>query len=137
MISLVEITALRLESKLPPMRPLEFIRDHVTFKLPYDFSYQMKTPMIPYKFKCSHCLKLQHLDWRANLVKDFVLQINFQLMRALKFIMSHVIFKLRYNHIDQLKTTLMLQCNVYQGVVSNLLQIRIYNFVWFLQIHYI
>ena len=25
-------------------RALEFIRDHVTFKLPYDFSYQMKTP---------------------------------------------------------------------------------------------
>ena len=42
--SLVEITAFRLESKLPPMRALEFIRDHVTFKLPYDFSYQMKTP---------------------------------------------------------------------------------------------
>ena len=28
------------------MRALEFIRDHVTFKLPYDFSYQMKTPFI-------------------------------------------------------------------------------------------
>ena len=28
------------------MRALEFIRDHVTFKLPYDFSYQMKTPYI-------------------------------------------------------------------------------------------
>ena len=26
------------------MRALEFIRDYVTFKLPYDFSYQMKTP---------------------------------------------------------------------------------------------
>ena len=26
------------------MRALEFIRDHVTFKLPYDFSYYMKTP---------------------------------------------------------------------------------------------
>ena len=28
----------------PPMRALELIRDHVTFKLPYDFSYHMKTP---------------------------------------------------------------------------------------------
>ena len=28
------------------MRALEFIRDHVTFKLPYDFSYQMKNPKI-------------------------------------------------------------------------------------------
>ena len=41
---MVEITAFRLGSKLPPMKALEFIRDHVTFKLPYDFSYRMKTP---------------------------------------------------------------------------------------------
>ena len=27
------------------MRVLESIRDHVTFKLPYDFSYQMKPPV--------------------------------------------------------------------------------------------
>ena len=56
MLSLVEITAFRQESKsckgfflqinFPPMRALEFIRDHVTFKLPYDFSYHMKTPYI-------------------------------------------------------------------------------------------
>ena len=26
------------------MRALEFVRDHVIFKLPYGFSYQMKTP---------------------------------------------------------------------------------------------
>ena len=46
MLSLIKITAFRLESKLPPMRALEFIRDHVTFKLPYDFSYHMKTPFM-------------------------------------------------------------------------------------------
>ena len=46
MLSLVEITAFRLESKLPPMRALKFIRDHVTFKLRYNFNYQMKTPVI-------------------------------------------------------------------------------------------
>ena len=34
------------------MRALEFIRDHVTFKLPYDFSYQMKTPHIFLKKSC-------------------------------------------------------------------------------------
>ena len=28
------------------MRALEFIRDHVTFKLPYNFSYQMKNPKV-------------------------------------------------------------------------------------------
>ena len=27
--------------------------------------------MTCYKFECSHWLKLQHSDWRANLVKDF------------------------------------------------------------------
>ena len=41
---MVEMKAFRLESNFPPMRALEFIRDHVTFKLPYDFSYHMKTP---------------------------------------------------------------------------------------------
>ena len=33
-------------ANLPPMRALEFLRDHVTFKLPYDFSYHMKTPIV-------------------------------------------------------------------------------------------
>ena len=32
---------------------------------------ELKSHMVPYKFKCSHWLKLQHSDWRANLVKDF------------------------------------------------------------------
>ena len=53
---MVEITAFRLKSKsckgfflqinFSPMRALEFMRDHVTFKLPYDFSYHMKTPYV-------------------------------------------------------------------------------------------
>ena len=46
MLSLVEIPAIRLESNFPPMTALEFIRDHVTFKLPFDFSYHMKTPIV-------------------------------------------------------------------------------------------
>ena len=28
------------------MRELEFLTGHVTFKLPYDFSYHMKTPIM-------------------------------------------------------------------------------------------
>ena len=56
------------------------------------------------KFNSSHWLKLQNSDWRENLVKDFSLQINFPPMRALKYITSHVIFKLRYNQIYQMKT---------------------------------
>ena len=32
---------------------------------------ELKSHMISYKFKSSHWLKLQHSDWRANLVKDF------------------------------------------------------------------
>ena len=30
--------------------------------------------MTCYKFDCSHWLKLQDSDWRANLVKDFFLE---------------------------------------------------------------
>ena len=44
---------------------------------------ELKSTVIPYKFKSSHWLKLQHSDWRANLVKDFFLQMNFPPMRAL------------------------------------------------------
>ena len=32
---------------------------------------ELKSHVIPYKFKSSHWLKLQHSEWRANLVKDF------------------------------------------------------------------
>ena len=32
---------------------------------------ELKSHVIPYKFKSSHWLKLQYSDWRANLVKDF------------------------------------------------------------------
>ena len=32
---------------------------------------ELKSHVIPYKFKSPHWLKLQHSDWRANLVKDF------------------------------------------------------------------
>ena len=41
------------------MRAHEFIRDHVTFKLPYDFSYQMKTPFEPPK---NHIMQLFSAD---------------------------------------------------------------------------
>ena len=46
------------------MRALEFIKDHVTFKLPYDFSYQMKTPFIILQF-------LQYIK-----VHDFILPLK-------------------------------------------------------------
>ena len=32
---------------------------------------ELKSHVIPYKFRSSHWLKLQHSNWRANLVKDF------------------------------------------------------------------
>ena len=60
---------------------------------------ELKSHVIPYKFKSSHWLKLQHSDWRANLVKDFFLQMNFPPMRPLEFIRDHMTFKLRYNQI--------------------------------------
>ena len=42
-------------------------------------------------------MKLQHSDWRANLVKD-LFKINFPSMRALKFITGHVIYDLAYTY---------------------------------------
>ena len=60
---------------------------------------ELKSHVITYKFKSSHWLKLQHSDWRANLVKDFFLQMNFPPMRAIEFIRDHMTFKLRYNQI--------------------------------------
>ena len=53
---------------------------------------ELKSHVIPYKFKSSHWLKSQHSDWRANIVKDFFFQINFPPMRALEFITGHVRF---------------------------------------------
>ena len=60
MLSLVEITAFRLESNFPPTRALEFARDHVTFKLSYDFSYQMKTPMSSLKVRSQSTFTVEH-----------------------------------------------------------------------------
>ena len=45
---------------------------------------ELKSHVIPYKFKSFHWMKLQHSDWRANLVKDFFKNINFPPMRELK-----------------------------------------------------
>ena len=58
------------------------------------------------KIECSHWLKLQHSDWRANLVKDFFEKTFFPPMRALEFIIGHVIFELCYDQIYQMKNTL-------------------------------
>ena len=38
---------------------------------------ELKSHMIPYKFKRSYWLKLQHSHWRANLVKDFFFSNRF------------------------------------------------------------
>ena len=43
------------------------------FQLEFVSISQVINHMTCYKFECSHWLKLQHSDWRANLVKDFFL----------------------------------------------------------------
>ena len=50
--------------------------------------------MTCYKFNSSHWLKLQHPDWRANLVKNLKKKINLPPMRALKFITGHMVYNL-------------------------------------------
>ena len=42
-----------------------------------------------------------------SIIKDFFWKINFPKMRALKFLTGHVTFKICYNQIYQLKTTLV------------------------------
>ena len=48
------------------MRALEFIRDHVTFKLPYDFSYHMKTPLKACQLSPCNYKKLVTWGGRVN-----------------------------------------------------------------------
>ena len=61
--------------------------------------------MTCYKFECSHWLKLQHSDWRANLVKDFFLN-KFSTNESTRIITGHVIYNLAYTYKFQLKTTI-------------------------------
>ena len=50
-------------------------------------------------------------------------------MRALEFLTSHVIFKLRYNQIYQLKTTIRtLQTVLYRIIFKNNVPIVLHNF---------
>ena len=67
------------------------------FQLEFVFISRAINHMTCYKFECFHWLKLQHSDWRANLVKDFFEKINFPPMGALKFLTGNVTFKLCYN----------------------------------------
>ena len=54
-------------------------------------------------FECSHWLKLQHSDWRAN--QYLFWKINLPPMRPLKFIKGHVTYNPAYTYKFHLKTT--------------------------------
>ena len=62
--------------------------------------------MTCYKFECSHWLKLQHSDWRANLVKDFFLEDKLSTNESTQIITGHVIYNPVYTYKFQLKTTI-------------------------------
>ena len=47
------------------------------------------------QIQSSHWLKLHHLHWKANLVKDFF-KINFTPMRAIESILGHMDYNLAY-----------------------------------------
>ena len=51
------------------MRALEFIRDHVTFKIPYDFSYHMKTPIVVLSFLISNFVINKFFHGRKSVCK--------------------------------------------------------------------
>ena len=48
-----------------------FYLDSGSFQLEFVIISRVINHLTFYKFECSHWLKLQHSDWRANLVKDF------------------------------------------------------------------
>ena len=56
-------------------------------------------------FECSHWLKSQHSDWRANLVKEFFSN-KFSTNESTRVITGHVIYNPSYTHKFQLKTNL-------------------------------
>ena len=68
------------------------------FQLEIESISRVINHMTCYKFRIVNWLKLQHSDWRANLVKNFF-NVNFTPMKALKFITGHVTFRLCYNQI--------------------------------------
>ena len=85
---------------------------------------------MPYKFKSSHWL-------RANLAKDFFLQMNFPPMRALEFIRDHMTFNSGIIKSSNWKPPL---CNKYGNYISQSLNYIDFNLmVWFLikSIYYI
>ena len=49
-------------------------------------------------------MKLQHSDWRANLVKYFFFENKFSTNESTRIITSHVTYNLAYNYKFQLKT---------------------------------
>ena len=67
-------------------KALPALADHGGFQLLDLIIPELNSHVIPYKFKSSHWLTLQHSDWRVNVVKDFFLQMNFPPMGALEFI---------------------------------------------------
>ena len=60
--------------------------------------------MTCYNLECSHWLKLQHSDWRANLVQD--LKKN-STNESTQFITGYMIYNLAYTYKFQLKTALV------------------------------
>ena len=74
------------------------------FQLKFVSISQVINHMTCYKFECSHWLKLQHSNWRANLVKYFFLN-KFSTSESTRITPGHVIYKPAYTYKLQLKTT--------------------------------
>ena len=75
------------------MRALEFIRDHVTFKLPYDFSYQMKTPQYNYELG----LQYQQIFNGKNPFEDCKLSVD----QGIYLLQKLEIGKMRYRDLKK------------------------------------
>ena len=73
--------------------------------------------MTSYKFEWSHWLKLQHSGWRANLIKDLLLN-KFSTNESTRIIAGHLIYNPAYTYKFQLKTTLESICQEFSYTIS-------------------
>ena len=72
--------------------------------------------------KCSHWLKLQHSDWRANLVKDNFEKNKVSTNENTWIITGHMIYNLAY--ISILQTTTTYSCLQVSEIVKKWIQVQ-------------
>ena len=118
------------------MRALEFLRDHVTFKLPYEFSNQMKTPtkrlneiQVLLRFSCVHMMQLTLLCQLSVIMMSWQLSNNPWLFSCFDFGSFRNVTKIRslsigFHSRDCSKVWSKMKTRKNQGLVLNCAQVN-------------